>query len=94
LKPDAIQNPTDVLNRLVLAAAEVIRHRDPALGAALDAAPPPVAIVPPRQAQEATPEEVRGLAYRGVRKVYRGLKQVEALQPSLQRLRNVIRRDA
>ena len=83
-----------MLNKLVTAGVELVHARDPALGAALDVLPPSVAPVTSSAsllAAELT-QDMRGLAYRGLRKIYRSLKRVELLQPALQRLRDKVRR--
>jgi len=88
------RQPNEVLSKLVTAGVELIHARDPALGAALDVPPPSVAPVN-RSTSLLAPEftqDISGLAYRGVRKIYRSLKRVELLQPALPRLHDKVRR--
>ena len=90
----AFREPHEVLTNLMAAGAELIRARDAALGAALDVPPPSVepAPAPVSAIARTLSGDVRGLAYRGARKIYRLLKRIGPLRPLLQGLRDKIRR--
>ena len=91
MESNAFRNPDDVMKKLISGEVEVLRYRDPVLGAALDQSPPPVHGVGEDQRLArggAAPD--RGLAYRVLRKLYRRLKQVEFLRSPLDRLRRAL----
>ena len=75
------------------ASVELVHVRDSALGAVLDVPPPSVDPVlnPATQSASGVFGDMKGLAYRGARKVYRSLKRVESLQPMLAKLRDQVR---
>lgn len=94
MRSTPFRQPSDVLDKLVAASVELVHARDAALGAALDVPPPSVAPVnrPASPFASKFAHDVRGLAFLGVRMIYRSLKRVEPLQPVLQILRDKVRR--
>ena len=87
MRSETLENPREVLERLVAAGVEVIRARDFGVAAALDVAPPSI-----EGTHQPAPRstEGRGLAYRAARKVYRKLKDNQQLRPLLDRVRHEI----
>lgn len=94
MKAKPFRQPNEVLNNLMTAGVELIHVRDSALGATLDVPPPSVEPVSSPASVVVTGfyRDVRGLAYRGARTIYRSLKRVEPLQPLLEKLRDRVRR--
>lgn len=94
MRSATFRQPNEVLNKLVAASVELIHVRDSALGAVLDVPPPSVEPEHHPASLIATGffKDMRSLAYRGARKIYRSLKRVEPLQPVLVKLRDQVRR--
>lgn len=89
MKSTVFRRPNDILDKLVKAGVELVHARDGALGAALDVPPP--SLEPVSTTTIWASEELRGLAYRGARKVYRSLKRIGPLQPLLEKARGIVR---
>ena len=83
-----LRKPDEVLNGLVAGGMELIRARDPNLAAQLDVPPPVIRTTMERRVSEMLTAIGRPLLFRGARKIYRGLKRIEFLQPTLMRLRH------
>jgi hypothetical protein len=83
------RQPNEVLNKLIAAGMELVHLRDSALAVVLDVSPP--SLEPVSVPASGVSENVRGMAYRGTRKIYRSLKRVEFLQPLLEKLRDNVR---
>lgn len=93
MNSNTLRRPDQVLSELVAASVELVYVRDSALGTALNVPPPSVELAHARESPVATGifKDMKGLAYRGARKVYRSLQQVEPLQPVLAKLRDQVR---
>ena len=93
MNSNTLRRPNQVLSELVAASVELVYVRDSALGTALNVPPPSVELAHAPESPIATGifKDMKGLAYRGARKVYRTLKSVEPLQPMLAKLRDQVR---
>jgi hypothetical protein len=91
MKVSLSRNPTDLLLALVAAGVEVIRSRDPLLGAVLDV-PPPCA-EHPAQEPIAEPSSLgsQRKIYQYLRRVYIALNRVGPLRPVLCVLRSAVK---
>ncbi len=93
MNSNTLGRPNQVLSKLVTASVELMHIRDSALATVLNVAPP--SVDPAERAGSPIAagvfKDMKGLAYRGARKVYRTLKSVESLQPMLSKLRDQLR---
>jgi len=82
-----VRDPNEVLRALIVSEIEVIRSRDPELGAALNVKPATVEHEARPAVAAAGPPA--SLVRRALRKGYRALNRVGVLQPTLQRARTL-----